>query len=117
MGVGASLFIGLDKSKAYKFGFIPYYRLYFGKNKANGFFIEGNTGLVTLEDEYYVDVAHIYKITSTNLTLGAAVGAKYLTRNGFFIEAYLGASKLVAYRIGYGIQDVPRIGITVGKRF
>ncbi|MES2652665.1 MAG: hypothetical protein V4663_13060 [Bacteroidota bacterium] len=117
MGLGASVFVALDNSVAYKFSFASYYRLYFGKKKASGIFIEGNTGILTLEDEYYADVAHIYKVTSTNFTLGVAVGVKYLTRNGFFGEAYAGGGKLLAYRIGYSIQDFPRIGISLGKRF
>ena len=117
MGVGVALFVNLDNSSVYKFGFTSYYRLYFGKKKASGFFIEGNTGIITLEDEYYVDAAHTNKVISTNLVLGAAAGAKYLTRNRFFVEAYVGGGKLIADRIGYSIQDFPRIGISIGKWF
>src|SRR4051794_18319052 len=46
MGVGASVFVGLDNSQPFKFGFTPHFRLYFGQKKASGFFIEGNTSLI-----------------------------------------------------------------------
>lgn len=116
MGLGSAMFVALDRSIPYKFGFTSYYRLYFGKRKYLNFFVEANTGVLTLEDEYY-DVAHVYNITTTNLTLGVAVGLKYATRNGFFLEAYFGGGKLVADRIGYVNQDFARNGIVLGKRF
>ncbi|RYG02218.1 MAG: hypothetical protein EOO07_33265 [Chitinophagaceae bacterium] len=47
MGVGVSAFVGLDNSIEYKFGFVPYYRIYFGAKKASGFFIEGNASVIT----------------------------------------------------------------------
>lgn len=118
MGIGAAVFVGIEKSIAFKFGFIPYYRLYFGKKKASGFFIEANTGIVTLEDDYWTSNSNRpTRFRTTNLNLGVATGAKLITRNGFFCEAYLGYGKLLANRIGYSTRDVPRSGIIIGKRF
>lgn len=118
MGIGTAVFMNIEKSSRFKFGFIPYYRLYFGKKKASGLFIEGNTGIVRLEDEYWNSFSNRpTKIKTTNLTLGMAAGTKLITRNGFFCEAYIGYGKLVANRIGYNTQDVPRFGLVMGKRF
>jgi hypothetical protein len=125
MGVGASILVGLDNTVNYKFGFTPHFRLYFGAKKANGFFIEGNAHVLTLRDnDYYVEpiyapgyVPTYVEPTKTFFGLGAAAGAKFLTRNGFLGEAYLGVGRLFGDRSSYGDQAFPRVGFTIGKRF
>ncbi len=120
MSVGLAVIIGLEQNSEYKFGIIPNYRIYFGGKKANGFFIEGNTAVISSNyDSYYVYDPNTYKgnyvdlKTQTNFGLGAAAGAKFLTKNGFVGEVYLGAGRL------FGANDnaYPRAGITIGKRF
>ena len=126
MSVGASVLVGLDRSLEYKFAFTPYYRLYFGAKKASGFFIEGNASLVNTESEYY-DYSysqytsypgnynmHYKNRSNTNFGFGAAAGAKFLTRNGFLGEAYLGLVRLLGNN---SAEAFPRMGITIGKRF
>jgi len=123
MGVGVSVFVGLDNSLDYKFGFTPHYRLYFGAKKASGFFIEGNASVLTMRDYYYNSAASYpygsygERTTYTNLGLGAAAGAKFLTRNGFLGEAYLGVGRVFGDGSGYNEETIPRVGITIGKRF
>lgn len=127
MGVGASVFVGLDNSIDYKFGFTPHFRLYFGAKKASGFFIEGNASVVTYNDynNYYYHSSmyppgyppHSYRENTTSFGLGAAAGAKFLTRNGFLGEAYLGVGRRLGENINSGVEAYPRIGITIGKRF
>ncbi len=124
MGLGVSVFVGLDNTQNYKFGFIPHFRLYFGQKKASGFFIEGNTGVVSFGDNDYYEpmyqsdyVPTYVKRSSTNFSLGAAAGGKFLTRNGFLGEAYLGVGRLFGERSGYSNEAYPRVGITIGKRF
>ncbi len=126
MGVGASVLIGIDNSTGNSFAFIPYYRIYFGAKKASGFFIEGNTGIITTSEYYdsYYSNGGFYPITSnviinkTYFGLGAAAGAKFLTRNGFIGEVYLGAGRLLGNKNNYANDQVyPRVGFTLGKRF
>jgi len=126
MGIGASVFVGLDNSVDYKFGFIPHYRLYFGAKKASGFFIEGNAAVITFRDNYYYQYNSSYPSTfnsavaeknSTTFGLGAAAGAKFLTRNGFLGEAYLGLGRTFGESSGFDPEAYPRVGITIGKRF
>lgn len=126
MGVGASVFVGLDDSQDYKFGFIPHFRLYFGAKKASGFFIEGNASIMTYNDyynNYYYDSAYLpgymprSNKSTTSFGLGAAAGAKFLTRNGFLGEAYLGVGRRLGENSNSGLEAYPRIGITIGKRF
>lgn len=118
MGVGVSTMVSLTNDETLRFGILADYRLYFGNNKANGFFIEGNSGLISKKDTYYYynvnNESGVIEKTKAYLGLGAACGAKFLTRNGFLGEAYLGVDRL----LGNGSEDFyPRIGITLGKRF
>jgi hypothetical protein len=118
MGLGASILLGLDNSTGYKFAFIPHYRVYFGAKKANGFFIEGNTGIFSLDDYdnvYFGPTRPRY--VKSYFGLGAAAGAKFLTRNGFLGEAYFGAGRLFGNEDNFSAGAYPRIGITIGKRF
>ncbi|KQC01156.1 hypothetical protein AQF98_10865 [Pedobacter sp. Hv1] len=124
MGLGISGSVALEDNVDYRFAVTPHYRLYFGTKKANGFFIEGNMALIgTRENIYFVSESSYYSggfygrsgKTHTNFGLGAAAGAKFLTRNGFLGEAYLGVGRIMGER--RYIREYPRIGITIGKRF
>ena len=124
MGIGLAAFIGLDDQTEYTFGVIPHFRVYFGGKKASGFFIEGNAAVIGTKDYDYINLAGSQFPTGyaasrqennyTSLGLGAAAGAKFLTRNGFIGEVYGGVIRLFGDR---AIEAYPRIGITIGKRF
>lgn len=129
MSVGISVLVGIEEASEYSFGFIPHYRIYFGKKKANGFFIEGNAAVISTKDDYYEYIpssssyypTDIYGSlnyrstkTYTNFGLGAAAGAKFLTKNGFVGEIYLGVGRLFGSN---SIDAYARGGITIGKRF
>jgi len=117
--VGASVVVGFDDDINYNFSFLPYYRMYFGKKPAAGFFIEGNAGLLNYQDGsyYYNGDAGYFDLTDENkmsFGAGVAVGGKFLNKNGLFGEVYTGVGRLFASRY----EDVyPRAGITLGKRF
>jgi hypothetical protein len=117
MGVGLSAAISLDNSLNTNAIILPYYRVYFGSKKASGFFIEGNGAMVVEKQyTYNYDQYGYYSSSSTSSVaqfgLGAAAGAKFLTRNGFLGEVYLGLGRLFSNEGVY-----PRVGITLGKRF
>ena len=128
MSVGVSVLVGLEKKSEYAFGIIPHYRIYFGGKKANGFFIEGNAAVISNNEEYYNYGVHDYisyppgyyptyqdmTKTYTNFGLGAAAGAKFLTKNGFVGEVYLGVGRLFGSN---NLESYVRSGITIGKRF
>jgi len=121
MGVGLSTTVAIDDQDL-RHAFLASYRLYFGNKKANGFFIEGNMGVISEKEYnsyyYYLPENNGYnEVTKSNRTyfgLGAAAGAKFLTRNGFLGEAYLGAGRLLGESQS---EYYPRVGITIGKRF
>ena len=120
MGVGVSAMVSLLDEQDVRYALLANYRLYFGNKKANGFFIEGNMGVVAEEHGTYYFMPEnngyyeLTKSTKAYFGLGAAAGAKFLTRNGLLGEAYLGAGRLLGNSSsGY----YPRVGVTIGKRF
>ncbi len=124
MGLGITAGFAIDDNVDYRFAFVPHYRLYFGSKRANGFFIEGNMSVMgTRDNDYllyeqmtYPPSGYYYRRkTETSFGLGAAIGGKFLTRNGFLGEAYLGLGRVLGER--RYIDGYPRIGITLGKRF
>ncbi|HTM98821.1 MAG TPA: hypothetical protein VL088_08775 [Pedobacter sp.] len=113
MGVGVSLLVGVDESAEYQFGLTPHFRIYFGSQKANGFFIEGSSSVITHRD--YDDDYKFRSVDRTNFGLGAAGGRKFLTRNGFLGEVSFGIGRYIGNHNGE--QAYFRGGLTLGKRF
>lgn len=122
-GVGVNLLFSIDNDIDFKFALTPYYRFYFGKKKAAGFFAEG-FGMLniidTYNDYYYYDDPN-YPFYSNNgksetdVALGIAVGGKFITNRGFVFEIYGGMGRNL---FNSNSEDfVPRFGITFGKRF
>lgn len=123
-GLGLSVSIGLDNDVEYKFGFTPYYRIYFGNSKkSSGFFIEANAALMQTKENnywhYYDDGfggVRLHDNTRWNVGMGAAAGGKFLTKNGFIGELSFGVGRFFN-RNNDGLEAYPRVGITIGKRF
>ncbi|ADQ80218.1 hypothetical protein Palpr_2081 [Paludibacter propionicigenes WB4] len=124
MGVGLAGSVSLEKTEdmSMRWYALPYYRLYFGKKKASGFFIEGNMALVGQKENYYESYfvnntyvqGPLYTNSKTNFGFGGAIGVKLLARNGLTGEVYAGVGRL----FGDYINDAyPRIGVCIGKRF
>ena len=125
MGVGLAVAISVEKASTMSLRsmFTPFYRLYFGNKKASGFFIEGNMAVVgqnqTISNYVYDQNGITYQTivttrSTTNFGFGAAVGAKFLARNGFVGEVFVGGGRLLGESID---QAYPRVGICLGKRF
>lgn len=116
-GIGASVLVGLNDDTDLNFAFTPYYRFYFGKKPAAGFFLEGFGMYSNLDD---VDFDGFFS-TSNNgkktddFALGIALGGKFLSKNGFVGELYLGVGRNL-FGNHYD-EAVARVGISIGKRF
>lgn len=99
---------------------IPYYRIYFGKKPAAGFFVEGNAAFYVVDNEEYSFYnGHSYEVTNDHeigAGVGLAVGSKFMTESGWVFEVFGGAG-----RNFLGSDEVsaayPRFGLTIGKRF
>ena len=53
MGVGLSATVAVEDDQDLRYAFLGSYRLYFGNKKANGFFIEGNMGVIAEKESNY----------------------------------------------------------------
>lgn len=114
--VGASLAFSLDKKEDMdlRLSFTPYYRMFFGQKKAAGFFIEANSIVLNYVDTIYFDGTSSKYETRTGFGLGAAAGAKFLTKNNLIGEVYGGVGRVFGDN---SLGAYPRFGITLGKRF
>ncbi|ALM08667.1 hypothetical protein SB49_13265 [Sediminicola sp. YIK13] len=102
------------------FSITPYYRQYFSKQYAEGFFVEGFGMLNSGEDFYYSfdeqGNENNSKETYTDFALGISVGGKFVTKRGFIAEIYTGLGRNLL-----GDDTAPEIvsrgGISLGYRF
>jgi hypothetical protein len=117
MGLGVAVAFSLENADDMSLRSIvlPYWRVYFGEKKANGFFVEANAAIAKHAGTYTFDgVADYHMDYKVNGGLGAAIGYKWLTRNGIVGELYMGVGRIFG---NDNIDAYPRIGITIGKRF
>ncbi|WP_460220653.1 DUF3575 domain-containing protein [Psychroserpens sp. MEBiC05023] len=102
----------------------PYYRMYFGKKYASGFFLEG-FGLLSSVNERNsfltgnpLDPTFVTREeTETNFALGIGLGGKWVTNSGFIGELNLGLGRNLTNTGDDSDDFVGKVGITVGYRF
>lgn len=120
-GIGASLLLpysSLDSSLNYYFS--PYYRFYFGKKYAAGFFVEG-FGMLNSEDRVNSFIGNGAGLISqteaiTDFALGIGLGGKWVSKKGFIGELNLGIGRNL-FNPDQGTELIGKLGITVGWRF
>ncbi len=120
-GVGVSLFLPYVNDFDIKFSLTPYYRYYFGKKPAAGFFVEG-FGML---DSYTQPASESDWISNyvgpekdvTDFALGFGLGAKWVTKKGFIFEFNGGVGRNLFNSKGTDYEIVGRGGITLGYRF
>lgn len=120
---GASFFIPFDDDDIdydINFYFSPYYRFYFGKKYAAGFFLEG-FGLLSSYDRLEFDNNGFNPAISENnalaFALGIGVGGKWVTNSGFVGELSLGIGRNIINDDDFNDDLVGKINIGVGYRF
>jgi hypothetical protein len=137
--LGVSMLISLDgtdrfgdySNPYYYEGFTisPYYRIYFGNKPFAGFFVETFVMFSKGHYDYYSsydtncydcltfdDYYSTYKLKPfTELGIGFAVGAKFLTRRNFSVSILGGVARNFLTSHGPGVA--PKIGISLGRRF
>lgn len=121
ISVGASLGFRASNDQEYplKFSLVPHFRWFFGGSYASmqkvaaGFFIELNSALFTRDDiDVYTESGYSQK-TKFGAGAGLAIGWKYVSKNNWVGELYLGGGRdFVNSDYGYA-----RVGISIGKRF
>ena len=99
----------------------PYYRRYFSKSFASGFFVEGFGMLNSGEKDIYTfnDITFESYRTGekyTDFALGISVGGKFISKKGFIAEVYGGIGRNF-FSTDFSPEVVPRGGVSLGFRF
>lgn len=122
-GVGVSVNIPFDESNwDINYTVTGFYRYYFGKKPAAGFFGEGFGMLNSIDDYVYTETQNNYnwkQETLTDFALGIGVGGKWVTQKGLLLEINAGVGRNL-FNNQYDDRDyelIGRAGITVGYRF
>ena len=116
--VGVSLFFPYDDNININFSLTPYYRFYFGKKPAAGFFAEG-FGMLNNYKYGNGNYSTLKTGNATDFALGFGIGGKWITKKGFVFEINSGVGRNLFNSISrdYDNQIVGRGGITLGYRF
>lgn len=104
MGIGVNgMFYFKDKKEYYDSGFSqisPFYRMYFGKKFASGFFVEGFVPITSTKEYYTVyysdETSYSFKNEEekrTTVGIGIGLGGKWVTRNNIVFEVSGGIAK------------------------
>lgn len=119
-GIGMSVFLAYDEyvKDEVKYYISPYYRYYFGKKYAGGFFLEG-FGMLNYSQRdlgaFLFDEEEDNFIT--DFALGIGLGGKWITKKGFTGEINYGIGRNIFKTDEAEYDFVGKFGITVGYRF
>lgn len=120
-GIGVSLFVPYDDGINVNFSLTPYYRFYFGKKPAAGFFVEGfgmlNSYTQEASDGDFFTTYVGPEKNVTDFALGFGLGAKWVTQKGFIFEINGGIGRNLFNSSDTDFEIVGRGGITLGYRF
>ena len=120
-GLGVSVFFVNQDDFDSNVMLTPYYRAYFGKKPAAGFFVEGfsmfNTGVAS--STYYYDnnnnISRIERDRYSDFALGFGLGSKWVHKKGYVFEINAGIGRNLLSK--ESPEVVGRGGITIGYRF
>ena len=113
IGITAFLPISEDVKDDIQYYISPYYRMYFGKKYAAGFFVEGFAMLNSLERNLFINEDEYV----TDLAIGIGLGGKWITKKGFIGELNLGFGRNLFNNDETDFDLVSKGGITIGYRF
>lgn len=133
-GIGANLILSSGEELNTTFSLTPYYRFYFGRKPAAGFFFEGFTSINSFKYDVITDSNGLNSIfygqvierkSTTDLGVGFGLGGKWVTKNGFIFEinSGIGRNLLNNYTSGNsnGLKTSDKIfgrgGVSFGYRF
>jgi len=126
--LGISTLIPLDRDDVdLNYYVSPYYRIFFGKKYAAGFFVEGFGMLnsTRIEESFFIDNGNDVVITTneenyTDFALGVGVGGKWVTKRGIVFELSAGLGRNLFNREEDTFDDyalVGKLGFNIGYRF
>lgn len=119
-GIGISAFITYDRDMINDIDYYisPYYRYYFGKKYAGGFFLEG-FGMFNRVDRNidFLFFQNEEQNFVTDFALGIGLGAKWITKKGFVGEFNYGIGRNLFNTDESEFDFVGKAGISIGYRF
>lgn len=100
VGVNGMFYLG-NNNDDYRFTQIsPYYRMYFGKKYAAGFFVEGFAPITMTKDTYYdfyagpgYSSSSLREDKNTTVGIGVGFGGKWVARKNIIFEASTGIAR------------------------
>ena len=97
----------------------PYYRMYFGKKYASGFFAEGFGMLTSIDGKKIFDIEGNLSQGSavSDFAVGLGLGGKWVTKSGFIFEVNAGYGKLLFNADKTDHDIVAKFGFHLGYRF
>lgn len=115
---GISLFLPFDNdvSDDIKYYISPYYRFYFGKKYAAGFFVEG-FGMLNSTNRDINLFGNTDENFKTDFALGFAIGGKWITKKGFSVELFSGVGRNFFNNDDSDFEIIGKGGINLGYRF
>ncbi len=120
--IGVSVFLPIDEDIDINYYISPYYRWYFGKKRAAGFFVEGFGMLNSVENENYMfddvtlESSSTFE-TKTDFAIGVGLGAKFITTRNFIAEIYGGVGRNLFNTDGDSdFEIIGKAGIKIGLR-
>lgn len=125
--VGVSLLLPFDEDVRDDLNYYvsPYYRFFFGKKPAAGFFLEGFGMLNSIKDTVSTfnegpnPVITTVEENITDFALGIGLGGKFMTKRGLVGELNLGVGRNLfnGDNNGSGNDVIAKFGISLGYRF
>lgn len=110
-----------DTSNDMNYSISPYYRRYFGKKYASGWFVEG-FGMLTSIDGKKIYTSENHSTYTENpdvidFAIGVNGGWKWVSKNGFLFEANIGYGALLFNANKTDHNMVMKFGLSAGYRF
>ncbi|MCC7520597.1 MAG: DUF3575 domain-containing protein [Flavobacteriaceae bacterium] len=113
--VGVSLLVGNEEYYFQKFALSPYYRKFFSRQQAAGFFVEGFMQVNSDHESHYsYDYDDYVEDQYTDVALGIGIGGKFITKSNFIGLINIG----IARNLGNNSPEITgKGGISIGYRF
>ena len=103
------------------FSITPYYRRYFGKKYASGFFVEGFGMFSSIDGKKIYETEERLTFTEGSdvydFSPGIGIGSKWVTKSGFLFEVNAGWGKQLFNADKTDHHQVVRYGFKFGYRF
>lgn len=122
-GVGVNALFDLQKNQNSAISQIsPYYRMYFGKKYASGFFVEGFVPITKTKNTYVDYNGYPYYVPSRNedkttVGIGVGFGGKWVARKNIIFEASTGIGRRFGLDKTYDTAITGKGMLGIGYRF